>query len=270
MDRTASHASHDEMLIVRLYGGDVNASERDQALALMADCADCADLFADLGAIASASAAMPVPARPREFTLTEKDAARLRPHRRGWREAFLGAGLRRSLGGSLAALGLAGALMTSAVSIFGGAGTTASNFAATQGGLAAGMPQAADSSTQGTSDLAMSSAPHGSLAPVVVPAESTGGDTTNGSTTGKEASPAPSIGAPAPASNGQFSAASQGPAAFDGGGTVTKSAAPGAPDQGGTDARLVWLIGFGALFGVGIAILIVPWALRRRNRATRP
>jgi hypothetical protein len=258
------------MLIVRLYGGDVAASERARALALMADCGDCADLFADLGAIASASAAMPVPSRQRDFTLTEKDAARLRPHRRGWRDALLGAGLRRSLGGSLAALGLAGALMTSAVSIFGGAGTTASNLSATEGGVGAGLPQAADASTHGTSDLAIASAPHASLAPVRIPAESTGGDTTTGGNTGKEASPAPSIEMPAPLSDQRFAAASQGPATLNGvGAGTTKSVPPGAPDQGGMDARLVWLIGFGVLFGLGIAILFAPRALRRRSRATR-
>src|ERR1035437_9593595 len=78
MDRTpaATHAGHDEMLIVRLYGGDVDESERARALDLMVDCRECANLFADLGAIAEASAAMPVPPRPRDFALTDKDAPR--------------------------------------------------------------------------------------------------------------------------------------------------------------------------------------------------
>src|ERR1035437_10081176 len=120
MDRTtsASHPNHDEMLIARFYGGDVDDSERARAIELMVDCADCADLFADLGAISEASSAMPVPARPRDFTLTEEDAARLRSKRRAWKAIF-GLGLRRSLGGSLAALGLAGLMLASAASLLG-------------------------------------------------------------------------------------------------------------------------------------------------------
>ena len=55
MDRTASpaHAAHDELLIARLFGGEVGNSEREHAVELMAKCPDCAALFADLGSIAA-------------------------------------------------------------------------------------------------------------------------------------------------------------------------------------------------------------------------
>src|ERR1035437_4671028 len=100
MDRTtATHSKHDELLIVRLFGGDVNAPERARALELLGECEDCAALFADLGVTADATAALPVPARPRDFTLTEADAARLHREPRGI--GFLSALRRtRAIGGS--------------------------------------------------------------------------------------------------------------------------------------------------------------------------
>jgi hypothetical protein len=109
-----AHSNHDESLVVRLYGNDVRPDERSRALDLLSGCEKCAALFADLGSIASAAAALPVPSRPRDFTLTPADAARLRPagpvHRRStWR------GLTRQLGGAFAALGLAGVLVSGAL-----------------------------------------------------------------------------------------------------------------------------------------------------------
>ena len=65
-----AHANHDESLVVRLYGNDVDSEERSRALDLLAGCEECAALFADLGQIASATAALPVPERPRDFMLT--------------------------------------------------------------------------------------------------------------------------------------------------------------------------------------------------------
>src|SRR5450759_211616 len=125
MDRTAAtHSNHDELLIVRLFGGDLDDHERAIALDLLGECEDCAALFADLGATADATAALLVPARPRDFTLTEADAARLRKARRGL--GFFSALRRtRALGGSLVALGLVGLVATSSLGILGGtAGTS--------------------------------------------------------------------------------------------------------------------------------------------------
>jgi len=105
------------MLIVRLYDGDVSERERADATALVAACGECAQLLADLGAIAAVTRAMPAPPRPRDFLLTEADAVRLgrpdgtpvaAPGRLAWTN------LRRSFGGALAALGLAGILLASA------------------------------------------------------------------------------------------------------------------------------------------------------------
>ena len=266
MDRTApaTHSGHDELLIARLYGDDVDDAERALALDLMADCRECAELFADLGTIAVATADVPVRTRPRDFTLTEKDAARLRHQRRAWRPAILGAGLRRSFGGSLAALGLAGALMTGAVSLLGGAGSTASTLAQTDS--RAGAPEVANGASQG-GDLAVGSTAPASPAAAMGPLETSAGVATTG---GKEASAQPSAPAPIPVSSNQFAVAPQQSGSFDGAGLTGKTTtSPDEPSRGGADARLVWLFGFGTPFGIGVAILILPWALRRRGRGTR-
>ena len=50
---------------------------------MVAGCRPCADLHADLLALRVATLAMPTPSRPRDYTLTADDVARLRP--KGWR-----------------------------------------------------------------------------------------------------------------------------------------------------------------------------------------
>ncbi len=126
MDRTApTHATHDQLLLARLYGGDVDELERSRALDQIATCQDCADVFADLGSIAAATAALPTPPRPRDFTLTEADAARVGRRGTGW-GIFDWLGRTRALGGSMAAAGLAGLALVGALSVFGqGAGSAA-------------------------------------------------------------------------------------------------------------------------------------------------
>src|SRR5450759_3734496 len=124
MDRTAAtHSNHDELLIVRLFGGDLDDHERAIALDLLGECEDCAALFADRGATADATAALPVPARPRDFTLTEAAAMRLRRQRRGL--GFFSALRRtRALGGSLVAIGLVGLVATASLSTLSGTATS--------------------------------------------------------------------------------------------------------------------------------------------------
>jgi hypothetical protein len=266
MDRTtsASHPSHDEMLIARFYGGDVDDSERARAIELMADCADCADLFADLGAISEASAAMPVPARPRDFTLTEEDAARLRSKRRAWKAIF-GLGLRRSLGGSLAALGLAGLMLTSAASLLGQttnvsltslnssperlAASNAPNFGA-QGAL--GVTVASPASASQVIPAAVAA----SAAAVLT----TGAD--DGSHSGEGALEVPS------AASGQTKQATPGTVTAHGAGDAGGQGAslPGTTLEGSLDPRLAWLVGFATLFAIGLAIAMLPQWLRRRAR----
>src|SRR5665811_741541 len=162
MDRTAAtHSDHDELLIVRLFGGDVDDHERARALDLLGECEDCAALFADLGATADATAALPVPARPRDFSLTEADAARLRRARRGF--GFVSALRRtRALGGSLVALGLVGLVATASLGILGGT-------AGTSGAASGDYRLANEAATAAPAAMGAVDQASGSSMPVVAP-----------------------------------------------------------------------------------------------------
>jgi hypothetical protein len=270
MDRTASapHAGHDELLIARLYGGDVDERERALALDLMADCPECARLFADLGDIAQATVALPVPSRSRDFILTAADAARLRHGRPGWRAIF-GAGLRRSLGGSIATLGLVGAVLTGSMSVLGGMGGTAGQIATTayqqapaDGGTSQGDLALAGQTPTPTSPTKTipSGQPAAHMSPGIV-SNTTGQD-------GRTETPGPTVPVPSPATEADVATPSP-HGAVDGGGKTFGQPEPADKSwQGGIDARLVWLIGFVALFAIGLAILILPWLMRGRGRRT--
>jgi anti-sigma factor RsiW len=254
MDRTAAtHSNHDELLIVRLFGGDVDDHERARALDLLGECEDCAALFADLGATADATAALPAPARPRDFTLTEADATRLRRQRRGL--GFLSALRRtRALGGSLVALGLVGLVATASLSTLSGTATSgadAHSYNAAELSVATAGPVA-----MGAVDSASGSVVPPALAPLgASPAASpTSGvqDVAAPTGTGSKAVP------PVPAPSGQL-ASGEGAWSPD----RTQAALATSP---GLDARLVWFGGFGLLFLVGLVVLIAPLVRRRRAR----
>jgi hypothetical protein len=158
----------------------------------------------------------------------------------------------------------------------------------------AGAPEVANGASQG--DLAVDGTASASPVAVMGPRETSAGVGTTG---GKEATAQPSAPAALPVSSSQLALATQGsgsteaaaqpsaPAAlpvsssqlavapqgsgslYSGGSTGNVTDSPNEPSRGGADARLVWLLGFGTLFGIGVAILILPWALRRRGRGTR-
>jgi hypothetical protein len=71
------HAGHDRWLVVRWTTdpADLTPAETTQARSLLAGCADCAALSADLETISRATATSVVPARPRDFRLTPEQAA---------------------------------------------------------------------------------------------------------------------------------------------------------------------------------------------------
>ena len=111
-----NHAAHDELLIARLYGNDVDERERTRALEQMAACQECAGLFADFGAIASETVALPTPARPRDFPLPEADAARVgRPLPARRRLPSFSLRPVRAFGGALMAVGFAGMIFSAAL-----------------------------------------------------------------------------------------------------------------------------------------------------------
>ena len=109
-----THATHDPLLVAALVDRDLAGPELDRARAQVADCSACAELHADLLSLAAATRALPTPARPRDFTLTETDVARLRP---GLVRRLLGAigssrdAFSRPLAAGLTTLGLAGLLV---------------------------------------------------------------------------------------------------------------------------------------------------------------
>ena len=125
---SSDHASHDTILVASLADHSLPASERSAAEALVAACSQCADLHADLLALRAATRAMPTPARPNDYTLTPRDAARLRSG--GWRRfvAILGTSrdaLSRPLAVGLTTLGLAGLLVATLPSFSMGGATSA-------------------------------------------------------------------------------------------------------------------------------------------------
>ena len=288
MDRTpaTAHSGHDELLIARLFGGDVTQVQRDRALDLMSECSDCAALFADLGAIEEAGVEMAIPARPREFTLTPEDAARLRPRRRlpvfaGW------IGLRRAIGSSMAALGLLGIVATSYLSGSGmtnGAPSSAQRDAAQPAAAAptsapanagnAYATVAASGAPVTIGPVALSSGGHvtdTAESPSAPPVASSAAGSPNpeialaspGSKSVPSTQPNPAVTAQSLTCCGQSSAGT-GTAGYsnEGGGTQ-----PPAPSSGGPDAALVRLAGFAALLLAGLGVLVVP--LVRRFRAPR-
>jgi hypothetical protein len=268
MSRTAAtpHSAHDEVLIARLYTDDVDDLERAGALDLMGACDDCAALFADIAAIAEATAALPVPSRPRDFALTEEDAARLRP-RRGRVARLLGMGRRRSFGGALVALGFAGVVVTSALSLLGGVGTsTALNLAQQDGRFAAQATSAP--AVPAYNDASGNPVPAPSTAPVAVAASSAG--------VGKAAETVPPTAGPTSlAGHDQTTTSSTLAPAGGAAGAGTGALPPGAQGsietqtqattQPAPDARLLVLLGSAAVLVIGLAVLLLPM-IRRRAR----
>jgi hypothetical protein len=286
MDPTA-HAGHDELLIARLFDGDVTEADRSLALESMADCPECASLFADFGAIAEATAALPIPTRPRDFSLTAADAARLGKPARGRWPVFR-MGLRRSLGSSMAALGIVGVILAGASSVLSNASTTGNYGLSPERAAAAPDQGAVVVGSAGSTPLYMGTKDAASAAVASVPATvpSTAPVAVAASPAGTSGT-VPASSAPAPPATGAIAAVPQPEAsAADthdlaaaspftaqgnfGSGPGTTTSVPGTVSgSGGIDARLVWLTAFGALFAVGLAIAILPVRRRGRDRGIR-
>ncbi len=137
IDRTkAPHGTHDEMLVASLADHSLPDVDRKAAEVLVASCRECADLHADILAVRAATVTMPTPARPRDYTLTADDAARLRS--RGWRRLVSAFGTARDsfsrpLAVGLTTLGIAGLLVASLPSIVAGGVTFGSGTLTTVG-----------------------------------------------------------------------------------------------------------------------------------------
>jgi hypothetical protein len=159
----SDHALHDTMLVASLADHSLATSERAAADALVAACGPCADIHADLLALRAATRAMPTPPRPNDYTLTARDAQRLRSG--GWRRfvAILGTSrdaLSRPLAIGLTTLGLAGLLVANIPSFSfasGGATSAPITSIAAPAGDAAGGSRALDATA--AAEAAASAAP---------------------------------------------------------------------------------------------------------------
>src|ERR1035437_5090580 len=271
---STAHASHDESLVVRLFGYDVDPAERSRALDLVAGCEECAALYADLGSIATATSALPAPARPRDFTLTPADAARLRPHRPAagrsrWR------GLTRQLGGAFAALGLAGVLMTGALTALAPATATPSSSEAdrfgSQGALnvaaapsMSGQPSAAGPAATGTAMTGAAGSPPTGNA-VASPVAASDGASSSSPDITKAAAGSPTASMHGYGLGSADNPAPSSSAAPQGAGVQTPSV--GQPPSGGSvDPRLALLIGSAGLLLIGLILLVGPRLRARRVR----
>jgi hypothetical protein len=260
-----SHNRHDTMLVAALAAGDLAATDRDQAIALTATCADCASLRDDLVAIARATAVVPPPisAPNRDFRLTPADAARLQPG--GWRRfvaAFSAPRLAtaRPLGVGLTTLGLVGLLIGNIPLGLGGsaAGPTAATSLdgsnseiRAAGGTPAGVPAASggDLGPVAVGGPVASNAPAASI----VPDDTSTGVEAAGSRApdimGEAPGAAASAGAKSDASNNELFAA----------GEPTRDAAAADPLQPRNLLLIVAVL-------LGLALLVVS-RIRSRRRA---
>ena len=132
-DSRARHPQHDLELVAALAAGEASGAELDRAEHLLDACDLCVGVARDLRRITLALQAMraggemaTLPAAPRDFRLTQEQAARLRPSaplgirsgasRPGWtsRLAATMTAFGRPVGASLATFGLVGLLVGAA------------------------------------------------------------------------------------------------------------------------------------------------------------
>jgi hypothetical protein len=124
MNTNENHDRHDRFLVAALAAGDLEAQALIDAEELVASCADCAELLADLRSIAAATAALPLLPRSTDFRLSPETAERLGA--RGWRGFLVRLadsrfGFSRPLAVGLTTLGLVGVIAGSIPGSMGGA-----------------------------------------------------------------------------------------------------------------------------------------------------
>jgi hypothetical protein len=188
------HAAHDDVLVASLVARaqDLEPEEQAAARALVERCVECAALHADLVALSGVAAAMPTPVRPRDFTLTSEDAARLR--HAGLRGLFRRIGsardaVTRPLAVGLTTFGIIGMLVGSVPGAFP---------MGASGGAAAQAPEAAGGAAAASADTSLESL---EIDEPALPSEDDGGlfqgtdqgdsQRTAGPDTGIAAAPAP-------------------------------------------------------------------------------
>jgi hypothetical protein len=272
MDRNpAAHAAHDELLLARLYGGDLEGRELERAREMVSSCRECAAVLADFEAIAAATAAMSVPARPRDFTIGPSEARVLRrsgPARRpGLRGIVFRLGPVRALGTSMTAAGIAGILALGAISLTGQTATSSIDYrqAAEPGGQELAMASPTDAQAPNAFQDKNGA---GTPAPSGQAVAWGSADTLTGQTPEPNPNEAGSPRAPAADDEAQpgASEATTGSGYAEGGGT---GEAPPAGQAAGSDSGPLWLAGFGCLAALGLVLAVVPTLRRRRSAGGR-
>jgi hypothetical protein len=125
----SAHAAHDPTIIAALAARTPDLSEEQMVSAReqLAACSPCTDLLADLVTLQTVLPTTSTPARPRDFSLTPADAARLRGG--GWRRilGFFGSArdnISRPLAIGFTTLGIAGLLVAALPSMYADGGAT--------------------------------------------------------------------------------------------------------------------------------------------------
>jgi len=159
------HADHDHALVAAAATDDLTAAERIAVTELLSACTECVQLRSDLRALARATAALPVPARRRDYRISPEQAARLRPGGlRGMLAAFASRrfSFAAPLGTAMAALGIVGLLLAALPGPLAGGAALRSGSDATSGAAAAQVEAApsARPTTPGQIDV-----PYVALAP---------------------------------------------------------------------------------------------------------
>ena len=189
----ADHAAHDPTWMAALAARDpdLSPSERTRAQAALESCGACADLLADLVALSAALPSAAIPARPRDFTLTPADVARLRPN--GLRRVLKAIGSARDgvtfpLALGLTTMGIAGLLVATVPSFVGMGGAASAPATLSTVGQAipapaasapAAAPSAAPAAPEATGVRAQATEAHG-LAPASDAAGGGGGEVFTG------------------------------------------------------------------------------------------
>jgi anti-sigma factor RsiW len=255
------HASHDTILVASLADHSLATPERQAAEALVADCGECAALHADLVALAAATRTMSTPARPRDYTLTHADAARLRPG--GWRRWVAAFGTSRDsfsrpLAIGLTTLGLAGLLLANIPSLsFGSASSAGAGNLSTVGApIPGGVTDTSGEGAPAAPSAAASSQPipayRAQSTPAVVVPGSSGG----------ESWLQPDRAVASPGSVDITSGSSKG---ADGGSAPTDHTGSGAErvvTEEATGLPTMILVS-GALLIAGLALFAIRWTARR-------
>ena len=289
----AAAAVEHAALIAALDAGDLAGIERDRAAALADTCTGCASLLADLAIIRATTATLPAAPRTRDYRLTDADAARLRSSAWGRLVGWLAAprSTVRPLAGGLAALGIAGLLLSTTPGLFGQAATTLSTTAApvaAPGEAGAAGGGAEDNNRLGTAP----SAPAGPAAAATLEPAATSAPGAAGATPGMAALPAPSLAAvalPAPTApptagvlTGPAAAATPGPSGFSTDAGAMDSALKAAPPEASQGERNATLMAASepttpdrtlplllslALLATGIGLFVSNRVLRHRAQA---